>query len=144
MINLRNWLAVLTVAIIMIACQTESSNETTNSNVAKDVNVDEFETLLNKREENQAQLIDVRTPPEIGQGNIEGAVFFNIKEKGFEKSLESLDKSKPVLVYCKSGGRSGKAMEIMQEMGFMEVYNLEGGITAWNDAEKPIANRPKF
>jgi rhodanese-related sulfurtransferase len=79
-------------------------------------------------------LIDVRTPEEFASGHIEDAVNINIFDQNFKTNLESIDKKKPVSVYCKVGGRSAKAADIMREMGFEEVYDLKGGIRNW---EKP-------
>ena len=53
-----------------------------------------------------------------------------------------LDKQKPVLVYCLSGGRSASAAELLSEKGFKEVYNLEGGILKWDAANKPLVQSP--
>ncbi len=60
----------------------------------------------------------------------------NFFEKDFNAQLEKLDKTKPVYVYCKAGGRSGKATKQMKKMGFTTVYNLIGGIGAWDAAGK--------
>ena len=49
----------------------------------------------------------------------------------FEKNIEKLDKTKPVVVYCRSGGRSAKCSKQMLEAGFVKIYDLEGGITKW-------------
>ncbi|MCP9199969.1 rhodanese-like domain-containing protein [Gramella sp. GC03-9] len=78
----------------------------------------------------EVQLVDVRTPGEFNQGAIENAQnldFFN--QKAFLAGLEKLDKNKPVYVYCKSGGRSQKAAQIMKKMGFSRIFDLEGGFS---------------
>lgn len=49
----------------------------------------------------------------------------------FASELESLDKDKPVMIFCKSGGRSGQTLEMMKEMGFSTVLELEGGYSGW-------------
>jgi rhodanese-related sulfurtransferase len=49
----------------------------------------------------------------------------------FQEEIEKLYKNKPVIVYCKSGNRSGKSCKIMQEKGFVKIYDLEGGIEKW-------------
>jgi len=78
----------------------------------------------------------VRTPDEWASGTIKGATKMNFFDKDFNAQLEKLDKTKPVYVYCKSGGRSGKATKQMKKMGFTAVYNLVGGIGAWDAAGK--------
>ena len=78
-----------------------------------------------------AQLIDVRTPREFSNGFIEGAKNIDYNGDSFEKQMKKLDKTKPVLVYCAAGGRSENAAELLQEWGFKEVYDLEGGYNGW-------------
>lgn len=77
------------------------------------------------------QLVDVRTPSEYDEGHIEDATLIDYQSEDFKDRIQQLDKSKPVYIYCRSGGRSGMASEIMSELGFIEVYDLEGGILAW-------------
>ncbi len=77
-------------------------------------------------------LLDVRTLAEVEAGKMDGCEHIDVLSADFNEKLAALDKTKPYLVYCKSGGRSARAVKIMQEKGFMEVYNLEGGFTAWN------------
>ena len=87
------------------------------------------EELSLKQEE--SILIDVRTPREFEQGHLENSININIAERSFKEEVGKLDRSQPVYVYCKVGGRSAKAARILQEMGFEEVYDLEGGIRNW-------------
>ena len=87
------------------------------------------EELSLKQEE--IVLIDVRTPGEFERGHIENSVNINIADRSFKEEVGKLDRSEPVYVYCKVGGRSAKAASILREMGFEEVYDLEGGIRNW-------------
>ena len=79
------------------------------------------------------QLVDVRTPEEYGVSHIKDAQNICVTEDDFKEKVAGLDKDKPVYVYCKKGGRSARASKILQEMGFKEVYDLQGGITAWEE-----------
>jgi thioredoxin len=79
-----------------------------------------------------AQLLDVRTPEEFSTQHLENAVNININHSAFDQEVVQLDKNKPVFVYCLAGGRSSKAAKHLTELGFKEVYNMEGGITKWN------------
>ena len=83
-------------------------------------------------------LIDVRTPQEYEQGHIENSVNINIAGDSFKEEVEKLDKSQPVYVYCKVGGRSARAASMLKEMGFEEVYDLEGGIRNWESSGMEI------
>lgn len=88
-----------------------------------------FAKILN---EQNAIIVDVRTPEEVSGGVIKGAsVFADIKGASFETQIAALDTSKTYIVYCRSGARSASAAEYMSQKGFKHVYNLEGGITAW-------------
>ncbi len=81
-----------------------------------------------------AQILDVRTPEEFAGEHLENAVNVNWNADDFTAKASAYDKSKPVFVYCKIGGRSAKAAEKLHELGFTEVYNLDGGILKWNAA----------
>ena len=81
----------------------------------------------------KAVILDVRTEDEFNDGIIENAINIDIhKGQGFISEIEALDKDKNYYVYCRSGARSGKACEVMNELGFKNAYNLAGGILAWN------------
>ena len=77
-------------------------------------------------------LVDVRTPEEWSDGIIENALQINFFDKDFKEDLNKLDKTKPIAVYCKSGGRSGKTAKLLLEIGFKEIYDLKGGYLNWN------------
>jgi len=78
------------------------------------------------------QLVDVRTPREYEQGFIKGAILIDFWSEGFlSKVTQKFDKSKPIYLYCKVGGRSSKAAKILVDNGFKTVYSLDGGYTDW-------------
>jgi len=79
-----------------------------------------------------AQILDVRTPEEYKGQHITNAVNVDWNGEDFAAKAAKFDKSKPVYVYCRSGGRSKKASEKLHEMGFTEIYDMQGGITKWN------------
>ena len=102
-----------------------------------DVNVFDFELIMDTT--SNGLLLDIRTDNEFAQGHLLGAQQIDFYQNDFSKALEKLDKDQPVFIYCRSGNRSGKAAQQMKAMGFSEVYNLEGGISAWSKRGKPIA-----
>ncbi|NPV63451.1 MAG: rhodanese-like domain-containing protein [Methanotrichaceae archaeon] len=77
-------------------------------------------------------ILDVRTPEEYSSGHLEGAANLDFRSPSFRDSLTNLDKKRAYLVYCRTGIRSGRALVIMADLGFSEVYNLSGGIFRWN------------
>lgn len=83
-------------------------------------------------------LVDVRTSIEFNQGHLKNAVLIDFNSADFKSRLSKLDKTKPVFVYCAVGGRSNAAVSILSEAGFKEIYDLQGGISAWQRANKPI------
>lgn len=87
------------------------------------------------------QILDVRTPEEFSDQHIDNAKNINWFDADFAKQVAALDKSKPVYVYCKSGGRSNKAAHKLAEMGYTKIYELDGGMMKWNAAglAKPSA-----
>jgi rhodanese-related sulfurtransferase len=84
------------------------------------------------------QLVDVRTPQEFANGHLENAKNVNFNDPEFKQKIALLDKSKPIAVYCGVGGRSGKASKILVELGFKDISDLAGGITAWSAANKKV------
>ena len=111
---------VLTIA--MVGCKTDTQDG------VKVVTPDEMQTIL---ELDDVQLVDVRTPEEYHEGYIENAQNIDYYSPTFDKDIQKLDKSKPVILYCKSGNRSAKCAAKLQQAGFEKIYDLEGGITEW-------------
>jgi rhodanese-related sulfurtransferase len=100
------------------------------------VSASEFNNKLSGQD---VVVIDVRTTEEYLAGHIAGSVnsdFYN-KEK-FTKFLNSLDKNKEYMVYCRSGNRSGQALKMMEEKGFNFVTNLDGGVLGWQSENLPL------
>ena len=80
-----------------------------------------------------AEIIDVRTPDEFAEGFIPKAKLINIQNPSeFTSGVEQLDKDKSYYVYCRSGKRSEMACQVMENMGFKDVNNLETGIIEWD------------
>ncbi len=126
-------IALLTSSAYLGACQNSSSN---NSKVINEsISTEAYDKKLHDLKD--IQLIDVRTPGEYAEGHIENAVNIDVNGADFTTALSKLDKNKPVMVYCLSGGRSSNAASQMKSMGFTEVYNLSGGIMGWRNAGKP-------
>jgi len=142
--NIRS-ISFLLPAFILFACGNTNSTENNNDGQAtevaeqsgtfKNVNEEQFAELMEKE---AAFVLDVRTPNEWDGGFINGAHFMNYYDEDFKERLAKLNKDVPVLVYCKVGGRSGSAMDMMKGMGFTEVYNLSGGIDAWASQGMPL------
>jgi phage shock protein E len=119
--------------LFVTACSGSESKNT----AFKDLPVAEFKEQLAKE---GGTLIDVRTVEEFQEGHIEGALQYDYYEnESFEAALAALDKEKTYFIYCRSGGRSGTTLDMMQQMGFKKVYNLDGGMLAWRKAGEAVA-----
>ncbi|WP_202903840.1 rhodanese-like domain-containing protein [Neotamlana nanhaiensis] len=96
----------------------------------EDLSQDEWQEQL--VDDANAVILDVRTDAEVADGIIPNAIHIDIyKGQEFINEIEKLDKSKNYYVYCRSGNRSGQACKIMDELGFENAYNLEGGMLQW-------------
>ncbi|NOT38355.1 MAG: redoxin domain-containing protein [Saprospiraceae bacterium] len=95
----------------------------------------EFSNKIKEIKSNQ--IIDVRTPEEFSNGHISGAINYDWNGNSFDKQIALLNKSKPVFVYCLSGGRSSSAAQKMRSVGFKIVYELSDGIMSWRAANLP-------
>jgi len=103
----------------------------TNSQTIQNIQVKEFKALIDQED---ALIIDVRTPEEFQSGHIKEATNIDFYANNFIEKLKVVRKDVPVYVYCRSGGRSASAARKMEELGFIKVYNLDGGIGGWNAA----------
>jgi phage shock protein E len=98
------------------------------SQIKNDIEIAEFKK---KMDSERYTLIDVRTAEEFAEGHIKGALNIDYFGATFSDEISKVSSEKPVLVYCRSGNRSGKAMQIMYDLEFKKVYNLRGGIKGW-------------
>jgi thioredoxin len=112
------------ICLLFLSCQGQQTK------TVQTVDVTAFAEKLKATD--KAQLLDVRTPEEFSSGHIENATNVNWNGDDFVAKAENYDKSKPVFVYCKVGGRSAQAADKLAELGFKEIYNLDGGIMKWN------------
>lgn len=118
------FLAIICFAIL--SCNGQNSKE------IKTVNSKDFAEKIAAT--SNPQILDVRTPEEFIPDHIDNATNIDWLGNTFASEVEKLDKSQPVFVYCKSGGRSQKAAEKLNKLGFKTIYQLDGGMLKW-DAE---------
>lgn len=83
-------------------------------------------------------VLDVRTPMEFAEGHLENAVNIDFQSGSFESEIAALDKNATYAVYCRSGNRSGQAVKVMSDLGFTDLYDLDGGVIDWVSAGKTI------
>ena len=114
---------ILLGLVAFISCQSQSASTITKID----------KTYLEQNVIGQdVQLIDVRTIEEYEAGRIDDAVNFNIIDSdNFLMQIKNLDKDQPVYLYCKMGGRSSRAAELLKEEGFTQIFDYAGGYNDW-------------
>ena len=115
--------AVLLLILLVVKAKGQSSSNFSN------IDVTEFKNLM---KDSNTVILDVRTPGEISAGKIAKAKEIDFMNPSFGSRVDSLDKEKTYLVYCRSGNRSSKACNVMSSKGFTKLYNLSGGYGAWS------------
>lgn len=129
---MRRSLATLTVAAVIALAGCGGSTATIEL-----VDAPEAQQLLAAPPDGLV-VLDVRTPEEYAGGRIADSVNIDFYDADFASQLDALDKETPYFVYCRSGNRSGQTIDIMRDLGFAEVYELDGGIGAWAAAGLPF------
>ncbi|MCI0518031.1 MAG: rhodanese-like domain-containing protein [Woeseiaceae bacterium] len=92
-------------------------------------------------QDENAVILDVRTPLEFQASHISGAVNVNVQDESFESMVAALDPQKTYIVHCTKNpvdGRSSRALETLERPGFKHLYSLEGGYVARKEAELPL------
>ena len=116
--------------------QRPTETKATSQRVAVSLDIDSWARTVHKR---PGTILDVRTPEEIAQGMVPDAINIDWRGANFKAQVFELDKDIPVHVYCASGGRSKQAMGLLKELGFQEIYELDGGFTAWKTSGKEVS-----
>lgn len=80
-------------------------------------------------------ILDIRSVREYEGDHIKNSVFINFSAPDVKDQILKLDKNKIYLLYCHSGGRSGIIQKFMKKNGFVETYNMKGGIASWRGEE---------
>lgn len=124
---MKKVIALIAAAFLLAGCSSTSS--------AIDLSVKEFSA---KAAEPGVVTLDVRTPAEFAEGYIEGARLIDFQSGNFEQEIATLDKNATYAVYCRSGNRSGQAVRVMQDAGFTNVFNMNGGVIDWANAGLPL------
>lgn len=121
--------SILLVLITFASCQSQEK---------KGVQLLPAKEFSKKVTTEKGQLIDVRTPKEFEQGHLENAQNIHLYDQDFAQRIDKLDKKQTVYVYCKAGGRSAEAVEIMQNHGFENIIELQGGTDSWSETGLPL------
>ena len=85
-------------------------------------------------------ILDIRTLKEFNEARLADAIMVDFYADDFADQLDALDKDVPYVMYCRTGNRSVEAVKTMKELGFVEVYEIDGGIVNWFEQGYPIVN----
>ncbi len=128
---------LLILASLFAASLPQANDDVQDSVTAIDVNAaKEFVAW-----DENAVIMDVRTPIEYEMSHITGSVNVSVQDESFNNMVIALDPNKTYIVHCTKNpgdGRSSHALETLKSLGFKHLYSLEGGYVAWKDAELPL------
>lgn len=116
--------------------QTQAGSQSQSELVLRHANAFEANQILAANSD--IVVLDVRTPQEYDSGHIEGAVNIDFKNSNFAAKLSELGRNTEYVIHCRSGGRSTKSLDAIEELGFTNITHLDGGIIAWNKADLPL------
>lgn len=122
-------LSILLILISFVSCRSQEK---------KGISLVSPKEFSEKITESDNQLIDVRTPKEFQNGHLKNAKNIHLYDQDFGERIDKLDKNKPVYVYCKAGGRSEEAVEILKTKGFETIIELKGGTDSWTEDGLPL------
>ena len=120
------------LGLMITSCQSQA--------VPGSVDAITFNTKINTTKD--PVILDVRTPEEYADGYIGNALNVDYYKPTFKDEIKKLDKEKTYFVYCQAGGRSKSAYEVMKKEGFVNVYELNGGIAEWQSSNLPLTKKP--
>jgi rhodanese-related sulfurtransferase len=103
--------------------------------VCENINADQANAWL--REHPETQVLDVRSKGEYDGGALPKAVNISIGDEAFDSRVNTLDKAKPVLVYCAGGFRSRKAVAKLKGLGFKNIQHIHRGYMSWKPDSQP-------
>ena len=123
---IKKLLTIISFALLAVGCSDVGTsadfNVATTTNL-RNVSVLDAAVLIS--ENKNTVILDVRTPKEFTEGHIEGALNINFYDTDFKEKIATLNKDTPYVLYCHSGGRSGKTMKTLERLGFKDVSHLK-------------------
>ena len=136
------FLGALIIGVLLtsgcIQTETNTAKPETQIQIIENITPEDAYILIQENKDNlNFVILDVRTPEEFLGEYIENAINLDYYSDTFRNDLKKLGKDKTYLMYCRSGNRSGSALNIMKELDFREVYNMLGGIIKWKSEGLP-------
>jgi rhodanese-related sulfurtransferase len=126
-------LIIVLVGLVLPSCRAQQDQDITA------VSPSEATALIEKHQGDASFVIlDIRTPGEYHSGHLKGAIMIDYYSKSFAEDIGRLDTEKSYLVYCRSGNRSARSMDLFRKLQFQKVYHLASGINSWISAGLPL------
>ncbi len=127
-----NFAIFFLLVFTLVSCTQETK---VKNNSIKSVKNESVINLISPQEFNKTldniTPIDIRTPQEFAEGHLKNAVNINFYDPNFIKKMNNFDKTKKLYIYCRTGNRTGSASRKLKKMGFIKIYDLQGGILNW-------------
>ncbi len=133
----RSFSQLLLVASLLAAAFAQADGGSEDAVISIEVNA--ARNFVARHED--AVILDVRTPLEYEMSHITGSVNVDVQDGSFADRVKALDPDKTYIVHCTknpAGGRSSRALETLQSLGFKRLYSLQGGYVAWQEADLPL------
>lgn len=121
--------------ILVLTLTVSSCNQKAQNGVIQVVTTEEMQAILALE---NVQRLDVRTPKEYAEGYIADFQNIDFLSPTFDQDILKLDKEKPVILYCKEGGRSAKCAKQLAAAGFVKIYDYQGGMSKWEHDELEV------
>ena len=131
-------LPVLAFVLTISACSTDKSGSQSTEQTATSATVVNLTAKEFSEKSPSGTILDVRTPAEVAQGKIEGAVVIDFYQPDFMDQVSKISKDQEIYIYCAVGARSEEAARMLIQQGYTNVYHLQGGIQAWAQSGQPI------
>ena len=128
---MRNIFFFCCLMFLLAGCASKENKESNSLPETGTTNMEPQAFMSRLSATSNAILLDVRTPEEVAEGFIKGAMNIDYTDSSFAEKIRGLYKSKTYFVYCKSGKRTAGAVDQMEQSGFKNIYTLDGGYTSW-------------
>jgi rhodanese-related sulfurtransferase len=128
------FLLILALSVLVTACSSDTTTQTIElvspADAARVIADDPVGLVV----------LDIRTLEEFNEAHLADAIMVDFYAEDFADQLDTLDKGVPYVLYCRTGNRSSDAVNTMEDLGFVEVYEIGGGIVNWYDQGYPVVN----
>ncbi|MBW2706510.1 MAG: rhodanese-like domain-containing protein [Deltaproteobacteria bacterium] len=126
-------IAVILFGFILPSCQAQQDQNITALSPKEALKLVETHTG-----DSDFVILDIRTPGEYQSGHLKNATMIDYYSKSFVDEIGRLDKQKSYLVYCRSGNRSARSMDLFKKLQFQKIYHLSSGINGWISEGLPL------